>query len=162
MRLAVSQRIYRLDRVIAPRPVHGFLRACDPNSAADFAVTARWFEAFNRDVGEDEALPDPARVLGRPGQGLFFWEHQRPVSMAGFSGATRNGIRIGRVYTPPELRRQGYASACVAALSQRLLDEGRKFCFLYTDLANPTSNRIYQEIGYRPVCDAVVVKFENP
>ena len=54
---------------------------------------------------------------------------------------------------PPERRRHGYASACVAALSERLLSEGRRFCFLYTDLANPTSNAIYQKIGYQPVCD---------
>jgi uncharacterized protein len=57
------------------------------------------------------------------------------------------------VYTPPALCRRGYASACVAALSARLLTEGRRLCFLYTDLANPTSNAIYQKIGYRPVYD---------
>jgi hypothetical protein len=57
------------------------------------------------------------------------------------------------VYTPPELRRRGYASHCVAELSRALLAEGYDFCALFTDLANPTSNHIYQEIGYRPVCD---------
>jgi predicted GNAT family acetyltransferase len=73
--------------------------------------------------------------------------------MAGHTGPTPNGIRVISVYTPPHLRGRGYASACVAALSQRLLDQGRKFCFLFTDLANPTSNHIYQEIGYEPVRD---------
>ena len=53
----------------------------------------------------------------------------------------------------PEFRGRGYASNCVAALTQKMLDQGRKFCFLYTDLSNPTSNKIYQQIGYRPVCD---------
>lgn len=72
-----------------------------------------------------------------------------PVSMAGTSGPTPNGIRVNLVYTPPEHRRQGYASSCVAALSQALLNQGRKYCFLLTDLANPTSNHIYQTIGYR-------------
>jgi hypothetical protein len=73
--------------------------------------------------------------------------------MAGFRGATPNGIRINLVYTPPEYRRKGYATSCVAALSQTLLAEKRKNCFLFTDLSNPTSNHIYQTIGYQPVCD---------
>jgi uncharacterized protein len=73
--------------------------------------------------------------------------------MASFSGATPNGIRISPVYTPPEHRRKGYAISCVATLSQMLLDKGNKYCFLFTDLANPTSNSIYQKIGYQPICD---------
>lgn len=63
------------------------------------------------------------------------------------------------VYTPREKRGKGYASACVAAMSQLLLNQGRKYCFLYTDLANPTSNHIYQAIGYEPVCDADMYRF---
>ena len=73
--------------------------------------------------------------------------------MAGASGRTPNGIRVGAVYTPPEKRRRGYASALVAALSQEQLDGGKKFCFLYTELANATSNKIYQQVGYEPVSD---------
>jgi GNAT superfamily N-acetyltransferase len=153
-----SQRIYRLDRVIAPANVNGRLRRCE---AADRPLAAEWILAFNRDVGEHDVPADPDRFIGRPNEGLFFWIDGNPVSMAGFSGPTPNGIRIGRVYTPPELRGRGYARACVAALSQHLLDSGRKFCFLYTDLANPVSNHIYQEIGYRPVCDAAALKFDG-
>jgi uncharacterized protein len=63
------------------------------------------------------------------------------------------------VYTPPELRGRGYASACVAALTQQLLDSGRRFVFLFTDLANPTSNSIYQTVGYRPVSDVDQYQF---
>ncbi len=84
---------------------------------------------------------------------LCIWQNDLPVSMASFSGATPNGIRINAVYTPPEYRQKGYASSCVAALSQNLLNRGYKFCFLFTDLANPTSNSIYQKIGYKLVCD---------
>jgi predicted GNAT family acetyltransferase len=62
--------------------------------------------------------------------------------------------RIGPVYTPPPERRRGYASACVAAASQLALSAGAERCMLYANLANPTSNSIYQQIGYRPVCDA--------
>jgi predicted GNAT family acetyltransferase len=76
-----------------------------------------------------------------------------PVSMAIRSRPTRHGISVSGVYTPPEQRRHGYATACVAALSQKLLDQGYQFCSLFTDLANPTSNSIYMQVGYRPVAD---------
>jgi len=62
-------------------------------------------------------------------------------------------MAVSLVYTPPERRNRGYASALVAALSQHLLDAGWQFCVLFTDLANPISNSIYQRIGYRPVSD---------
>ncbi|MFN8562638.1 MAG: GNAT family N-acetyltransferase [Anaerolineae bacterium] len=70
-------------------------------------------------------------------------------------------MRIGPVYTPPELRGRGYASGCVAGMSQILLDTGRQFCFLFTDLRNPTSNHIYQVIGYEPVCDFTDYAFDS-
>jgi predicted GNAT family acetyltransferase len=66
------------------------------------------------------------------------------------------------VYTPPELRGRGYASALTAAVSQAQLNGGRRYCFLFTDLANPTSNKIYQAIGYEPVCDVDDLRFEAP
>lgn len=92
---------------------------------------------------------------------IYIWQDNHPVSMAGFSGATPNGIRINLVYTPPEYRRKGYATSCVATLSQNLLNEGRKYCFLFTDLANSTSNHIYRTIGYQPVCDLNDYWFEG-
>jgi len=83
----------------------------------------------------------------------------KPVSLAGFGGPTPNGLRIGPVYTPPEHRGHGFGSAVTAAASQVALDHGKRFCFLYTDLANPTSNAIYMRLGYRPVCDSREVAF---
>jgi predicted GNAT family acetyltransferase len=73
--------------------------------------------------------------------------------MAHCQQAHDHGIAINAVYTPPELRGRGYATGCVASLSARMLDEGRTFCVLYTDLANPTSNAIYARIGYRGIRD---------
>jgi predicted GNAT family acetyltransferase len=70
-------------------------------------------------------------------------------------------MRIGPVYTPPDYRGRGYASACTAALSQQMLYAGYQYCFLYTDLSNPTSNRIYQNIGYELVCDIDSYRFEG-
>jgi hypothetical protein len=82
--------------------------------------------------------------------------------MTGNTGPTPNGIRIGPVYTPPEHRGKGYASNLVATQSQWLLDSGRRFCFLYTDLANPISNSIYQRIGYRQVAESAEYSFNHP
>jgi predicted GNAT family acetyltransferase len=81
------------------------------------------------------------------------------VSLAGYGSPTPNGMRVGPVYTPPELRGRGYASAVTAAASHRAFASGKRFCFLFTNLANPTSNSIYQQIGYRPVLDVNVWRF---
>jgi predicted GNAT family acetyltransferase len=92
------------------------------------------------------------------GRRMWLWEieagprrRRTVVSFAGVSGPTPHGIRIGPVYTPPEHRRQGYAGNLVAAASAAQLAAGRAFCFLFTDLANPTSNHVYQQIGYEPI-----------
>jgi len=90
------------------------------------------------------------------------WRDSQPVSMAAWAGQTPRGVRVNMVYTPPELRRRGYASAAVSALTKKLLDAGRKFVFLFTDLSNPTSNSIYRKMGYEAVCDINEVDFETP
>ena len=115
--------------------------------------------------GREDAEENVRHKLRLPTGGFLLWEDDGDtVSFAGWGGPTPNGIRVGPVYTPPELRGRGYATALTAELSQRLLDGrlfegGRRFCFLYTDLANPTSNRLYPRIGYRPVHDAVELCF---
>lgn len=160
-RHAMAQRIYALERVIPPAGVPGELR---PVTAAERDLAVAWVIAFN---AEAETAPDPAqaiRMVDRrmtdPADALSLWWHDgRPVALVGGAGPTPGGIRIGPVYTPPEQRRRGYASAATAALSQRLLDGGRRRCFLFADLANPTANRIYQAIGYRPVCDVDEYRF---
>ena len=90
---------------------------------------------------------------------IFMWDDGEPVSMAGSARPTRRGICINAVYTPHPQRKRGYASACVSALSQLLLNRGYEFCMLYTDLTNPTSNAIYQAIGYEPVIDSTMYRF---
>jgi len=79
--------------------------------------------------------------------------------MAQKAGKTPNGNSVNFVYTPPELRRRGYATECVAKLSKYLLEEGNKFCFLFTDLIDPISNSIYQKVGYRSVIDVDEFQF---
>jgi predicted GNAT family acetyltransferase len=86
---------------------------------------------------------------------MHFWIVEgEPVACAAALAPTPRGIRIGGVYTPPENRGRGYASALVADLTQLLLDRGRALVYLYADRANPTSNSIYQKLGYRRIADA--------
>jgi uncharacterized protein len=163
-RVAIRQRVYQASDVSPPSGVPGEMRSYQED---DRELVLAWMDAFVR-----EALPEAppedaegwlARNLSNPDGGLELWiDAGRPVSFAGFGGLTPNGIRIGPVYTPPELRRRGYASALVADLTRMLLDRGRRFCFLFTDLANPTSNSIYQTVGYRPVADVDQWSFAAP
>jgi predicted GNAT family acetyltransferase len=160
---AMSERLYQLTRVRPQRPVPGQARRA---SEADRALLREWLtdfdiEAFGRAPSDVDWRIDTMLTVSQ--RGIYLWEVEgQPVSLAGYVGPTPRGIRIGPVYTPPALRGRGYASACVARLSQDKLDEGRTFCFLYTDLMNPTSNHIYQEIGYEPVCDVADYRFTRP
>jgi hypothetical protein len=153
-RQQMRQRIHELVQVESGlRLPAGRLR---PAESGDLYVVAEWIGRFMGETGEMEAgAVDIARDRVENGR-LFLWDDGSPVSMAAWAGKTANGVRVNFVYTPAELRGRGYATATVAALSQRLLDQGNRFCCLYTDLANPTSNAIYHRIGYRPVCDAAV------
>lgn len=158
-RTGMQQRIYQLDALTPPDPwPPGQARFA---TAADTALVAAWFAAFNRDVGMPGHDPQQQAKASIARRGMLFWEHDgQPVSMAGTAAFTPHGARVGPVYTPPENRGHGYGTAATAALTRHLLAGGRRFCFLYTDLANPTSNRIYQRLGYAPVCDVVDVLFE--
>jgi predicted GNAT family acetyltransferase len=149
--LRMAEMVYELERVLPPATCPGRLREA---AEADEVLLAAWIEAFIREVGVDPIHDCAAFVRGKRSAGeLFVWENGGPVSMAGWGGRTSHGVRIGYVYTPPAERKKGYASVLVAALSQRLLDEGSPRCFLFTNAANPTSNKIYQAIGYEKVCD---------
>ena len=85
---------------------------------------------------------------------VFFWVDAGEVVCLTIANRPQiKGICVGGVYTPPAFRRRGYARALVAEVSKELLARGFEFTNLFTDLSNPTSNKIYQEIGYQPVCD---------
>jgi GNAT superfamily N-acetyltransferase len=161
-RLGRAERIYELTEVRAPRGVSGSLRTA---TGDDLPLLAVWIVAFQAEaLGEDMPLTEARQVAEAWLAGsrrVYLWERaDQPVSLACAVGPTPHGIRIGPVYTPPELRGHGYASACTAAVSQAQLDAGRRWCCLYTDLANPTSNHIYAEIGYRPEADVHEIRFE--
>jgi uncharacterized protein len=162
--LHISERIFRLTDVRPPHPVAGHARLAEPG---DRDLVVSWVDGFMREaLGEAELPAEVAatadRWLARQGRTLHLWEDGDVVSLAGVGSPTPNGIRIGPVYTPPAARNRGYASALVAAVSQAQLDAGRRFCFLFTDRANPTSNHIYETIGYEHVRDLDFWRFERP
>ncbi len=158
-REGMRQGIYQLEEVSPPaRQSPGRLRLAEAN---DTALVTAWIDAFTEDTGVLGSPPREQAERFIAKQALYLWQDERPVSMAGWTGRSPNGVRIGAVYTPPEYRGRGYATACVAALSQRMLDTGLSFCFLYTDLSNPTSNNIYQRIGYHLVRNVVDYYFDD-
>jgi predicted GNAT family acetyltransferase len=161
VQIAMPERIYKVERVLPVSGVPGRLREV---TEEDRPLLVEWNQAFVVDAFGERAMEDQAertvdaRLNGLQ-SGFAIWEDGEPVSLAGWSGPTPNGIRIGPVYTPPRHRRKGYGSAVTAAVSQRLIDDGRQFCALFADLDNPTSNHIYQAIGYEPVADIAVYRF---
>ncbi len=159
--VVTNLRLYRLTAVRAFGEAGGRLR---PATEADIPLLAVWSEAFHLEATPHSPSPDAVEATRqRVAAGeLYIWEDGgRAVSCAASSRPTRSAITVSLVYTPPAQRRRGYATSCVAALSQRLLDQGYPCCVLFTNLANPTSNHIYQEIGYEPICDFVGYKFET-
>lgn len=152
------ERLYRLGSLVPPRPgPAGRPRVAE---AADRDLLVAWIAAFHRDLGD--SVGDAARqVDNRLGYGgLTVWEVDgTPVSVAGIAQPVGAMVRVGPVYTPPALRRHGYAGAVTAAVSQAALDAGAREVLLFTDLANPTSNGVYQRLGFVPVEERAVVLF---
>ena len=155
--------VYSLERVLPVPPAVGSSRSA---TTGDRDLLLRWMHDFGVEVleegdpGRDEAEQTVVHRLSAHDAGFLLWEDGgETVSVAGWGGPTPSGIRVGPVYTPPVLRGRGYATALVAELSAQQLAAGRRFCFLYTDLANPTSNAIYERIGYVRVCESAMVAF---
>jgi hypothetical protein len=135
-----------------PHPASGRLV---PVAAGQLDTLIEWWTAFAReaDVGSDIASAAVAARARIDAGGAYFWEHEgRPVSLVAVNPAVAGVARVGPVYTPTSQRGRGYAGSAVAALSRRALAEGTRRCALFTDVANPTSNKIYAEVGYRRLC----------
>ncbi len=163
-RVTMHERLYKIEQLQPTRPTSGHMRSM---AYADLPTVVEWLARF-----EEEAFGTENIDRERIARGLvawiqagvrryYVWEDGGELTcLVGCSGDTPNGMRIGPVYTPPHLRGRGYGTACAAAVTQALLDEGKKFVTLFTDLANPTSNHIYQVIGYTPVVDFRMIRFE--
>ncbi|RZA06769.1 MAG: GNAT family N-acetyltransferase [Proteobacteria bacterium] len=155
LKLSMDQGLYQLNEVFPPVGIAGEARLA---SQADLDLLAEWSHGFYQDAlpwelpGKEEIHASTlARIQGRS---LYLWEAKgEPVAMTALARPTARGISVNSVYTPPAHRKRGFATALVAAVSAEGLARGKKFCVLYTDLQNPTSNAIYQKVGYRLVCN---------
>ncbi|HUH15323.1 MAG TPA: GNAT family N-acetyltransferase [Gaiellaceae bacterium] len=159
----MRQGVYALDQVVQPPRPPGRPR---PATEADLPLVMRWWGEFGAEAlgaleqDEEQNARSVRHRLTTPRNGIELWENGgEPVSLVGYGSPTPTGVRIGPVYTPREHRGRGYARALTAYISAAQLAAGRDFCFLYTDLANPTSNRIYVAIGYHRVCDSTQYRF---
>jgi GNAT superfamily N-acetyltransferase len=158
----MRMRLFVLDVLVPPRGVRGLARRAD---ARDVPLLGAWRRAFEAATGHDgQAGPSGAEELVarslRLGAGELLWEVDgTPVAQACAKPVIAGASRIGPVYTPPEHRGHGYAAAVTAAASQWALDAGAERVVLFTDLDNPTTNRLYPRIGYRPVYDAMELRF---
>ncbi|WP_433545245.1 GNAT family N-acetyltransferase [Streptomyces sp. CA-294286] len=152
-----EHRLYRLGELIPPSPApSGRARTA---TGADRALLADWLRAFGRDTGLSAAGAEASVAERLSYGGLMLWEHDgAPVSMAGVSRPAEGTVRLAPVYTPPEQRGRGFGAAVTAALSSSARAAGAAEVLLFTDLANPTSNGLYQRLGYRPVTDRVVIE----
>ena len=153
-----GQRIYEARDVTPPAGIDGRMRAAREQ---DIALLADWIVGFTRDTGDGADTDATTRARAIVGAGRYWiWETSNgdPVSSALTAPSTLGVVRIGGVYTPPDLRRHGYAAAVVAALTARILADTER-AILYTQLQNPTSNGVYQRIGYSVVAEVVRYSF---
>lgn len=159
--VAMHTRLFEVGEVISPARPEGQLRR---GTVEDCELAIAWFAAFLADADEQAGrprgsipheIPDRDVMILRIQNGqVWFWvdDGGHPVNLTAMNPVSFGAARLAPVYTPHAHRGHGYASAAVAELSQRILDLDARPC-LFTDQANPTSNRIYQAIGYRPVAD---------
>ncbi|PGK35322.1 GNAT family N-acetyltransferase [Bacillus anthracis] len=159
--VVMEQGVYELKEVKKKWSGDGIFREV---SSDELTIIEQWIYQFCEDVNlpttKEEAKQTAHTLLIN--HRLFGLEvNGKLVSVAAKTRPTKNNITVNFVYTPKEARKKGYASNCVATLSQRMLDEGYKTTTLYTDLANPTSNKIYQEIGYEQIAESVLIFLEK-
>ncbi|GAB3876007.1 GNAT family N-acetyltransferase [Kibdelosporangium lantanae] len=152
-----GSRLFRLGELVPPK-VDGRARQA---AEVDLPLVTKWRDAFMAETFPEEAEAQAKRRPDSDGV-IILWEVDgQPVSYAGARGPYAGMVRVAPVYTPEELRGHGYASAATAAVSQWALDQGAEHVLLFTDVANPTPNRLYPRLGYEPLDDSVEYKFSN-
>ncbi len=161
--ITMNQCIYELKEVNSDIKQFGVVRLLDEKDMYFFPYWAEAFDSANIYGKTEMSIPQEAtsyryRLSTKK---LYVLEYNGiPVSMAGYTREMQTAIGVAFVYTPPYYRGKGYASSCVAQISQIALDKGFTKCVLYTDLLNPTSNSIYQKIGYTAICDSLMLRFK--
>jgi predicted GNAT family acetyltransferase len=156
MHIFMNQRIYSCTKVNKQNEKTGSVRLANEN---DVNKLTDWAYKFTRDV-QEATSPEQAKIIIEhqiKAKRLYVLEvNNKVVSMAARSRSLSITESVGFVYTPVEFRRNGYGSIVTAAVTKKVLSDG-KVATLYTDLSNPTSNSIYMKIGYKPYCDSVML-----
>lgn len=157
--LEAHERIHELTDIAIPPTPLGTIRHAE---ARDEEWILEWLEEFVREATPHQ-LPNVTAIVERSAKklsqprhvaGFFVLEREgKPACLVGYGNPTVTGIRVGPVYTPPNWRGHGYATELVRQVTQNLLDWGYRRVYLFTDVKNLTSNRIYRRIGYRPIAD---------
>jgi len=159
-----KERAYKLEQVSEDTlGARQFTIASKPHQALVLQWVGEMMKEALVDVTEDN-IEQTKKIFTKEfkeNKSSFYllFDNNKPVSMVRKAFKTPNGNFVNYVYTPPSLRKKGYATECVAKLSKLLLEKGNKYCFLFTDLSNTTSNSIYQKIGYQPIIDENHYKF---
>ncbi len=155
--LTRSLRAFEARSITDPGRATGHMR---PAAEADRALLQAWVVAFTRETGlPDDHDPRRAADAMLDQQRAFLWDDGRAVALAGLGRDLGDGVSIGPVYTPPDARGHGYASNLVAQLAARELATRRRYCCLFTDVANPLTDRLYLRLGFIAVGDLVDLRF---
>lgn len=156
-RLTHKHMVYKLESIEHMPQNIGFLRLARHE---EIEYLGGWMQVFYREAMNETdtkvALDTTHQKVNA--KELYVWESSVVVSMAAVARPTNNGITVNYVYTPQEYRRKGYATKLVAELSHLMLEKGYKFCTLFADVDNPTSNNIYSKIGYKPIGEFSTIK----
>jgi len=153
------QAMYTLSKVLIQPSTSGSLKSATPS---DYEMLLKWSIDFYSGHLDTFTESDKERLQKKISQGnIFLWvtEEGIPVSMTGTPRKTETSVYIGSVYTPMEFRKRGYATSLVAAVCQKCLNEGFEMCTLFAEMENPTSNKIYQNIGFEKVCEFMAINF---
>ena len=155
----MRQRLYRLGTLRAPDPLPP--GRAERAEGEDAVLVANWYAAFQREVGTVPVDVEPIASDAVEHGMVWLWRDRvgAPVALASHTRVVAGVSRVGPVYVPPVGRRRGHGAAVTAACTEGALRAGAADVVLFTDLANPTSNEVYQRIGFEPLHDHQMVRF---
>lgn len=153
--------VYEANQIILPKNTKGSIRLA---TEEDLPLVEEFSIGYIKDCYPKQLEKGNEAIIGAQrnikNKYLYLLEVEgEVVSMAANNRESKNAGTIAWVYTPPQHRKKGYASMVTALLSQKILENGKPLCNLFTDLSNPTSNSIYQKIGYRRLGESIDLKF---
>lgn len=160
-RVTLRLRLFRLGTLVPPDPSPpGAARVATQD---DLELAVRWLRGFEDETGVTRTNVEAGARERLDDGRLWLWENQagEPVALAARTATAAAVARVAPVYTPPEHRRRGYGAAITAAITADALERDAEHVVLFTDVENPTTNAIYQQIGFRPLADSCTIHFHD-